>query len=98
MKANTELDVGRATLASGLVPTLIAALQPTRPGELVAVLADDESIGPELETWCRFTGNPLIEAEVGSGRPRWIFRCGSVPAFAEDERPVGSRLWLYANF
>jgi molybdenum cofactor biosynthesis enzyme MoaA len=27
-----------------------------------------------------------------------VFRCGSAALPAEDERPVGSRLWLYTNF
>ncbi len=65
---------------------------------LDAVVGDEEGIGPELETWCRFTGNPLLEATVEKGRARWVFRCGTVAAPAEDNRPVGSRLWLYTNF
>ncbi len=69
----------------------------SRPGELVAVVGDDARVGPELETWCRFTGNTLVESTVVEGRMRWVFRCGSA-AMAEDDRPVGSRLWLYTNF
>ena len=98
MKADIDLDIGRKTFASGLLPELIAALGRSRPGDLVAVVADEESIGSELETWCRFTGNPLLEAAVEKGRTRWVFRCGKVPMPAEDNRPVGSRLWLYTNF
>ena len=98
MKANINLDVGRTTFASGLLPQLIAALRRSRPGDMVALVGGDESIGPELETWCRFTGNPLVETTVEKGRARWVFRCGAVPVPAEDHRPVGSRLWLYTNF
>jgi hypothetical protein len=98
MKADIDLDIGRKTFASGLLPELIAALGRSRPGDLVAVVGDEESIGSELETWCRFTGNPLLEAAVEKGRARWVFRCGAVPVPAEDNRPVGSRLWLYTNF
>ena len=98
MKADIDLDIGRKTFASGLLPELIAALGRGRPGDLVAVVGDEESIGSELETWCRFTGNPLLEAAVEKGRARWVFRCGTVPMPAEDNRPVGSRLWLYTNF
>ncbi len=102
MRANFELDIGRKTSASGLLPELIAVLRRGRPGDLVAVVGDEESIGPELETWCRFTGNPLLEATVDKGRARWVFRCGAVPVPAQDDnkdnRPVGSRLWLYTNF
>src|SRR6516162_2244551 len=98
MKADIDLDIGRKTFASGLLPELIAALGRSRPGDLVTVVGDEESIGSELETWCRFTGNPLLEAAVEKGRARWVFRCGPVPVPAEDNRPVGSRLWLYTNF
>jgi len=98
MKADIDLDIRHKTFASGLVPELIAVLRRSRPGDLVAVVGDEESIGPELETWCRFTGNPLLEATVEKGRKRWLFRCGSVAVPAEDNRPVGSRLWLYTNF
>jgi uncharacterized radical SAM superfamily Fe-S cluster-containing enzyme len=51
-----------------------------------------------LETWCRFTRNPLLERTVEEGRTRWVFRCGPVAVPAEDDRPVGSRVWLYTNF
>jgi Radical SAM superfamily len=97
MNADIDLDIGRKTFATGLLPDLIAVLRRSRPGDLVAVIGDDASIGPELETWCRFTRNSLLEATVENGRTRWLFRSGTVPA-AADNRPVGSRLWLYTNF
>jgi hypothetical protein len=98
MKADVDLDIGRKTFASGLLPELIAVLRNSRPGDLVALIGDEESVGPELETWCRFTGNPLLETTVEKGRVRWVFRCGAVAVIPEDERPIGSRLWLYSNF
>jgi pyruvate-formate lyase-activating enzyme len=98
VKTDIDLDIGRKTFASGILPELIAVLHRSRPGDLVAVVGDEESIGPELETWCRFTGNPMLEATVEKGRLRWIFRCGAVVVPAEANRPVGSRLWLYTNF
>ena len=97
MRAHVDLDVGRKSFASGLLPELIAVLRRSRPGDLVAILSDEEDLGPELETWCRFTGNPLLEATVENGRARFVFRCGAAPA-PEENRPVGSRLWLYTNF
>ena len=98
MKTDIDLDIGQKTFSSGLLPELIAVLRHCRQGDLVAVVGDDASIGPELETWCRFTGNALLEATVQEGRMRWVFRCGAVPVPAEANRPVGSRLWLYTNF
>jgi uncharacterized radical SAM superfamily Fe-S cluster-containing enzyme len=97
MKADVDLDIGRKTFASGLLQELITALRQCRAGDLVALVGDEQSIGPELETWCRFTGNALLEATVENGRSRWVFRCGAVAA-TEESRPVGSRLWLYTNF
>src|SRR5579864_5441986 len=102
MRADFELDIGRKTFASGLLPELISVLRRCRPGGLVAVVGDEERVGPELETWCRFTGNSLLEATAEKGRSRWVFRYGAVavPADAPEEnnRTVGSRLWLYTNF
>src|SRR5215813_10257774 len=98
MRADIDLDIGRKTFASGLLPELIAVLDRSRPGDLVALIGDEESVGPELETWCRFTGNSLLEATVEEGRARWVFRCGTVVLPAEEQRPLGSRLWLYTNF
>jgi pyruvate-formate lyase-activating enzyme len=98
MKADIDLDIRRKTFTSGLLPELIAVLRRSRPGDLVAVVGDEETVGPELETWCRFTGNPLQEATVEGGRGRWVFRRGIVAVPAEDHRPVGSRVWLYTNF
>jgi uncharacterized radical SAM superfamily Fe-S cluster-containing enzyme len=98
MKADITLDIKRKTFGSGLLPELIAGLRRSRSGDLIALIGDEDSIGPELETWCKFTGNPLLEATAEEGRSRWVFRCGSVRAPAEDNRPIGSRLWLYTNF
>src|SRR5258708_35712789 len=97
MRADIELDVRRKTFASGLLPELVAVLRRSRPGDLVAVVGDEESSGPELETWCRFTGNPLLEATAEKDRSRCVFRCGAVPLPPADNRPVGSRLSLYTN-
>jgi len=98
MMSDIELDIGRKSFAFGLLPELISALRRSRPGDLVAIVGDDESIRPELETWCRFTGNSLLEATLENGRARFVFRCGAVAMPAEASRPVGARLWLYTNF
>jgi sulfatase maturation enzyme AslB (radical SAM superfamily) len=29
---------------------------------------------------------------------RWVLRCGSEAPLSEENRPIGSRLWLYTNF
>ena len=69
-----------------------------RPGDLLAVIGSEASIGADLEAWCRFTRNTLIDTTVEAGRTRWVIRCGEAPADADADRPVGSRLWLYTNF
>ncbi len=97
-KASIELDAGAKTFASGLLPELIAALRRSRPGDLVAVISGEASVGAGLETWCRFTRNTLVDMTVEAGRTRWVVRYGEAPANADADRPVGSRLWLYTNF
>src|SRR5262252_2918237 len=98
MKADIDLDIGRKTFASGLLSELITVLRRSQAGDLVAVVGVEASVGPELETWCRFTGNPLLDTTAENGVARWVFRCGNVEQPIEDYRPVGSRLWLYTNF
>jgi len=98
MRTDVDLDIGRKTFASGLLPELIAVLRRSRQGDLVAIVGEEQSLGPDLETWCRFTGNPLIETTAENGRTRWVFRFGTAGIPAEEDRPVGSRLWLYTNF
>ena len=96
--AAVELDAESKTFASGLLPDLIAVLRRSRKGDLVAVTSGDPNIGPELEAWCRFTRNSLVDAEVEGGRTRWVLRYGEAPEDVGEDRPVGSRLWLYTNF
>src|SRR5260370_36374761 len=75
--ANVELDAGTKTFASGLLPDLIAALRLSRKCDLVAVISGDPGMGPQLETWCRFTRNSLVEIAVERGRNRWVLRVGA---------------------
>jgi len=98
IKANLEIDAGTKTFASGLLQELIAVLRSARPGDLIAVNSSEANLGADLESWCRFTANTLIDTSVAAGHHRWVFRCGAVPALADVDRPIGSRLWLYTNF
>jgi pyruvate-formate lyase-activating enzyme/TusA-related sulfurtransferase len=98
MKANIELDADAKTFASGLLPELIAALRRSRPGDLLAIISAEAGVGADLEAWCRFTRNTLIDTSVEADRTRWVIRYGEAPANADTDRPVGSRLWLYTNF
>lgn len=97
-KAHIELDAGGKSFATGLLPELIAALRRCGRGNLLAVASHDAGIAADLDAWCRFTRNPLVDTSVEAGRTRWVIRCGEAPANADAERPVGSRLWLYTNF
>jgi uncharacterized Fe-S cluster-containing radical SAM superfamily protein/TusA-related sulfurtransferase len=98
IKADIEVDAGGKTFGSGLLVELIAALRRTRPGDLVAVVGSEHGVGPELEAWCRFTRNSLVDTSLKDGRHRWVIRCGEAPVDAEADRSLGSRLWLYTNF
>ena len=97
-KANIELDAGVKSFATGLLPDLIAELRRCRPGNLLAVVSSEADLGADLEVWCRFTRNALVDTTVSGSRTQWVIRCGEAPANADPDRPVGSRLWLYTNF
>jgi len=47
MNADIDLDIGRKTFASGLLPELIAMLRHSRPGGFIAIVGDEEGIGLE---------------------------------------------------
>jgi organic radical activating enzyme len=98
IKATIELDAGVKSFATGLLPELIAALHRCGPGGLLAVTSSETRLGSDLEAWCRFTRNTLVDTTVEAGQMRWIIRCGEAPANPDADRPVGSRLWLYTNF
>jgi pyruvate-formate lyase-activating enzyme/TusA-related sulfurtransferase len=98
IRADIEFDAGGKTFANGLLVELIAALARTRPGDLIAVKGSDAAVGGDLEAWCRFTRNSLVDVSLEEGRHRWVIRCGEAPAEADIDRPLGSRLWLYTNF
>src|SRR5260370_19882898 len=98
MKANIEIDAGDKTFAAGLLADLIAALRRSGPGDLLAITSTEGSVGADLEAWCRFTHNTLIDSGSNAGRTRWVIRCGAAPASSNLKRPIGSRPWLYTNF
>src|SRR5271168_4230803 len=97
-KGSVGLDAGDKTFDSGLLLELIGALRRTRPGDLIAVTSGDSNVGAELEAWCRFARNTLVDFSVEAGYTRWVVRNGEAPADTDVIRPVGSRLWLYTNF
>jgi pyruvate-formate lyase-activating enzyme/TusA-related sulfurtransferase len=97
-KANIELDAGAKSFATGLLPELISALRRCGPGDLLTVTSKEGGLGADLEAWCRFTRNTLVDTIVEAGRTKWVIRCGEAPANADGDRPIGSRLWLYTNF
>jgi sulfatase maturation enzyme AslB (radical SAM superfamily)/TusA-related sulfurtransferase len=98
IKANIELDAGSKTFANGLLPELIDALQRCRPGDLLAIVSSQPSVGDDLATWCRFTRNALIGEDVDAEGSRFIIRRGEAPVEHDADRQIGSRLWLYTNF
>ena len=84
------------TFDRGLLLEIVAALRATARGQLFAVyLADDDALA-DLKRWCELTGNALIEATHDEGRVVAVVRNG--PIDREEERPLGSRVWVYTNF
>lgn len=97
-EADIDLKADVKLFATGLLPELIAALRRCSPGDLPAITGSNASLAADLDAWCRFTRNTLVDTTLKAGRTRWVIRCGEAPANADADRPVGSRLWLYTNF
>ena len=98
MKAHIDLDIGRKTFASGLLPELIAVLRRSRPGDLVAVIGDEESIGPDWKRGADSLEIPCLRRPSTKAVRGGFSVAGVLLTPAEDDRPLGSRLWLYTNF
>src|SRR5258708_24864444 len=97
-EANIELDAGVKLFASGLLPERIAALRRCGPGDLLAVISSEEGLGADLETWCRFTRNTLVDTTVEAGRMRWVIRGGGAPANADSDPPIRSPPLPFTKF
>src|SRR5260370_7230615 len=90
MKTRIEVDAGTMTFSSGLLPELIAALRRCGPGDLLAVIGRETNIGADLEAWCRFTRNTLINTTIDADRTRWVIRCGEPPPPPVADPPLAS--------
>ena len=98
IKTANLLDAGTRTFSSGLLPEVLGALRRCRPGDLLTIVSSVPALAGDMEAWCRFTRNTLVDTAVENGRIRWVVRNGEAPPDGEIERPIGSRLWLYTNF
>jgi pyruvate-formate lyase-activating enzyme len=96
MRARLEVQGGARDFASGLLLDLLRALRSVGPGELVALTSTLPEIATGLEAWSRLTGNAIVSTTREGATTRFVVRSGE--AAREEERPLGSRLWLYANF
>ncbi|MBV9390314.1 MAG: hypothetical protein JOY96_00325 [Verrucomicrobia bacterium] len=85
-KAKIELDAGGKSFATGLLPELIGALRQCRRGDLLALAGGRYELGAELEIWCRFTRNTLVDTTIEAGKVRWLIRCGEAPANDQSDR------------
>lgn len=94
----TTIDAGGRTFADGVLSPLIEALRSAAPGVLIHVTGSDPNLGRDLDLWCRFTRNAIIDADEAADPRCWTIRCGALPETFDSDRPVGSRLWLYTNF
>src|SRR6476660_8981783 len=77
LRADIELEAGAKTVATGLLMDLIATLRSMRPGDVMAVISSNRMLGAELEAWCRFTRNTLVDVGIEQDHHRWVIRCGS---------------------
>src|SRR6476646_5178427 len=98
LPVRVAIDAEERTFASGLLLALVSALRRTAPGDLIALTAvDADTIESDLDGWSRLTGNPIVSRTFEGRHTTWVLRHGRAAA-AHDARPLGERLWLYANF
>lgn len=95
LSAHVELEPTDKDFARGLLVEIVAALRRARPGERIA-FTTREPVDAELDRWAQLTGNAVVGVTREPEGVRYVVRHGA-PA-AEDERPIGSRVWLYTNF
>jgi pyruvate-formate lyase-activating enzyme len=99
LTARVELDAGERTFASGLLLDLLSALRRTSDGDLNALTSrHPAAIESDLDAWSRLTGHAIIARTTADERTSWVIRRGAAAIGDGDARPVGERLWLYANF
>jgi hypothetical protein len=94
----TTVEAGTRTLAEGVLLQLLAAMRGSAHGALVSVTGTNPNLGGDLDLWCRFTRNTMVSITEADGQTTWTIRCGELPGGFDEERPIGSRLWLYTNF
>ena len=91
IKANIELDAGVKSFATGLLPELIAALRRCGPGDLLAVISSEGGLGADLETWCRFTRNTLVDTTVEILLELPERRCGGPMPPSRPDQLLGTK-------
>jgi pyruvate-formate lyase-activating enzyme len=96
LHADVELPPTERDFGSGLLVELAGAIGSARPGAHVA-FTTRQAVDEDLARWSRFTGNAVVGATREDGGWRYVVRVGAVDA-QDEERPIGSRLWLYSNF
>jgi TusA-related sulfurtransferase len=97
LRADVEIGPTDKDFASGLLVDLAAAVGRARQGAQVA-LTTRRAVDEDLARWSRFTGNPVVGTTQEVDGWRYVVRVGGVEQQEADERPIGSRLWLYTNF
>ena len=50
------------------------AMRGMDPGDLLAMLSDDPASDADMESWCRITGNELVEVSREAGVYRFLVR------------------------
>lgn len=92
-----EVDVRGKTFATGLLIDLLTALRQIPSGALIGVTGDAPVAG-DLEAWSHLTGHGIVAVIPAHDATRWVIRRDPLPGAVEDERPLGTRVWLYTNF
>lgn len=88
---DASFDGGELDCGSGLLLLLRRHIDPLATGQLLEIRSREASVGEDLPSWCRMTGNELVHHVVRGGEHAFLVSKGpfSPPAAKAATAPVG---------
>ena len=74
-QADATLDLGEAGCGQ-LVMEIMFAMRALQPDQILRVTAYDPAALPDIQAWCRMTGNTLLARQPDAGGPLFFLQKG----------------------
>ncbi len=75
--ADASFDGGELDCGSGLLLLIRRHIDPLAPGQLLEIRSRESSVGDDLPSWCRMTGNELVHHAVRGGEHSFLVAKGA---------------------